>query len=191
MRPRTRRTLAASAVLATAIAVLADLAILPSGIASDPGTALLPKPAQMPKEVQPLQAYAEIADRPLFQPSRRPAPPPPPSPAAVIAEAPAPAPAPSPPPPPPPVLSPLTLLAVAISADRREAVLGLPGGKSSTMAEGDSLEGWVLAKVLPDRVIFRIADVEKEVTFPVGQSGVRPTAGHPPKNPTPPTQRPH
>jgi hypothetical protein len=189
--PRTRRTLAASAVLATVLAVLADAAMLPSGTASDPGTTLPPKPALAPKEGQPLDAYAEIADRPLFQPSRRPASPPPPSAAPVIAEAPAPAPKPAPLPPPPPTLSPVTLLAVAISAERREAVLGLPGGKSSTMAEGDSLEGWVLAKVLPDRVVFRTADIEKEVTFPVGQSGVRPASGHPLKNPTPPTQRPH
>jgi hypothetical protein len=192
VNPRSRRTIAASGGLAVTLALLAEVAGVPEGAPRLSDAAPPPRAANAAPALKPVEAYAAIADRPLFQPSRRPAVPPPPKPAPAVAQAAPVAPAPPPPPPaPPPVLAPMTLLAVVISAGKREAVLGLSGGKSSTLAEGDSLDGWTLVRVLPDSVVFRIAETEKELTFPVGQTAVRPAPVHPLTHSTPPTQRPH
>jgi general secretion pathway protein N len=187
-----RRTVAASAALIAVVSLLADLAIVPSRGSRDADSAQPPKSAELPRALKPVGAYAAVAERPLFQPSRRPAPPPAPKAAPPIAEAVATQTAPpATTPAPPPVLAPMTLLAIVISDNKREAVLGLAGGKSSTLAEGETLDGWTLASVLPDRVVFRLAATEKEVTFPVGQATARPAPSKIAKNPTPPTQRPH
>jgi hypothetical protein len=190
--PRMRRTIAASATLVAVLTLLADLAVAPSRGSRDADSAPPPNSAELPRALKAVEGYAAIAERPLFQPSRRPAPPPAPKAAPAIAVAVvAPLAAPAAPTAPPPVLAPMTLLAVVISDNKREAVLGLTGGKSSTLAEGESIDGWTLASVLPDRVVFRLAATEKEVTFPVGQATARPSPSKIPKNPTPPTQRPH
>ena len=181
-----------SGVFVAILTVLAELAVLPADPPHTMDASQTPGPPSEVGPLKPVEAYAAIAERPLFQPSRRPAvPPPPPAPLPVRAAAAAPLPPPPPPPPPAPVLAPMTLLAVIISADKREAVLGLSGGKSSTLAEGEALDGWTLTKVLPDRVVFRIAETEREVAFPVTQTPTRPAESHRPTNPSPPTQRPH
>ena len=192
MSPRSRRTLAASAALAAVLVLLAALAVVPNKAPRNSDAVLSPRSVTEPQALKPAADYAAIAERPLFQPSRRPATPPAPKAAQVVAEAVVTQPA-APPAPavPPPVLVPVTLLAVVISDNKREAVFGLAGGKSSTLAEGESLDGWTLASVLPDRVVFRLAAIEKEVTFPVGQSTAKPAPSKLAKNPTPPTQRPH
>jgi hypothetical protein len=182
----------ASGALAAVLALLAELAAAPGEAPHASNETPQQRAPNEPPPLRPVETFAVIAERPLFQPSRRPAIPPPPVPApvpvaAVAVVAPV---SPPPPPAPPPVLAPMTLLAVAISPDKREAVLGLPGGKSTTMAEGESVNGWVLAKVLPDRAVFRIADTEKEVTFPVAQTAAQPVPPHRMTNPSPPTQRP-
>ena len=185
-----RRTAAASIALAAVLVLLAVLSILPEAALQTPVPARREGQGSPTVPIKPVEAYAAIAERPLFQPSRRPAPPPAPKAAQIAAALPPSQPTPlPPPPPPPPVLAPMTLLAVVISSDKREAVLGLATGKSSTLAEGESLDGWILARVLPDRVVFRLADTEKELTFPVGQAAGRPGPSHVLKNPSPPTQR--
>jgi hypothetical protein len=192
MSPRSRRTISASVGLVAVLAVLADLARVPDAAESRPAILPAPRAPVAVPALKPVEAYAAIVERVLFQPSRQPALPQPPKPALPIAQAAAAAPPPPPPPPPPPVLMPMTLLAVVISSDRREAVLGLTGGKSSTLAEGEGLEGWVLAKVLPDRVVFRKAETEQEVPFPVAKPAARPPqAPHGPIQPSPQTPRPH
>lgn len=164
MTPRSRRALAASTLLAAAAAAIASLSQLPPVPNAErpvpPGPA-----ATIPKahSVEPLETYRAISERPLFSPSRRPLPPPlhetnAPPPAAAIS-----------PPSPPKSLPKLLLLAVAIAPDRREAVLRLPTGKSSTMCEGDVIDDWVVKKILPDRIVFSLADREQELAFPAAQ----------------------
>lgn len=191
MSPRWRRAITASGTLAAILALLAQIAVLPApGLGSSDATPL-PRPPFEAHKLDPVESYAAIADRPLFQPSRRPAiPPKPAAPAGAVAAAPRPLP-PPPPPAPPPVLPAITLLAVVISADKREAVLGLAGNKAATLAEGESLEGWVLARVLPDRVVFRLADIATEIAFPTARNPARPALPGRPANPSPPIQRPH
>ena len=190
MSPRTRRTAAAVGSLAAVVLLLVDLAIVPVKETRAPDAQAAPAAPQASSPLRPEQAYAAIAERPIFQPSRRPAEPLPPKPAAIVAaKAAVPPVSPPPPPPPQPVLAPVTLLAIAISHDKREAVLGFPNGKSSTLAEGESWDGWTLTRVMPDRIVFRQADTETEVTFPVGQQAGRRAAAPAARNPTPPVQR--
>jgi hypothetical protein len=189
MKPHHRRTLAATAALLVVGAFLGWLAALPAPSFPDASPLPAAKPIAPVPVLKPVEAYAAIAERPVFQPSRRPAPPPPPKSLPPVAPTPAvvpPAPAPAPP---PPVLTPVTLLAVVISTDRREAVLGLTGGKSSTLAEGDHLGDWTLTKVLPDRVVFRSAETEEDVLFPVGDKPLAKPPARPPIQPSPP--KPH
>jgi hypothetical protein len=167
--------LAAAGTLATAVVVVSSFA-LPFGAVTQPveNKALPSLSSTRARALAAVETYAAIAQRPLFTPARRPASVPPPKEVA---------PAPPPSPPPPPELPKVLLLAVAISPDRREALLRLPTGPSSTLAEGDALEGWILDKVLPDRVVFRFGDMEKELAFPAPQAsrprGPRPQAPPP------------
>lgn len=88
----------------------------------------------------PLAAYADVVERPLFAPSRRP-------PAAPVA-------APVPPVPvaasrPPPAIE---LVGVAMSGDRHYALVRTPGGRSTRVAEGESVEGWQVTHIEADRI---------------------------------------
>jgi hypothetical protein len=174
MTPQMRRTLAAVLALGAVAAFLGYLSFSRqeppqpvSEIAASTPRALQPRP------VRELANYAAISERPLFAASRRPTPPPPPKEIAVAQPPPEPA------PPLPREFPAVTLLAVALSPDRREAVLRLPTGGSSTLVEGAEFQGWTLVEVAADRVVFRLGDVEKQVSFPKPVP-TRPNASRPP-----------
>jgi hypothetical protein len=190
MTPQTLRSLAAGTVLLGVIAVLAYLADLPSAPPGQDELGLPELPTATARQIGPIEAYAAIGERPLFQPSRRPAPPPPrPDPIAAATAAPA---APVRPPAPAPVLAPMMLRAVILSNRKREAVLVQPNGTASTLAEGDTVDGWTLVQVLPDRVVFRRNEQEQDIGFPVTQTQAKPAAATPHRslNPTPPNPKP-
>jgi hypothetical protein len=189
MTPPMIRSLAAGTVVLGVLAVLAYLGALPTAPAGQAEIGLPALPAATARPIGPIEAYAAIGERPLFQPSRRPAPPPPP-PEPVGAATPVPA-APVQPPAPPPVLAPMILRAVILSNQKREAVLGQPNGTVSTLAEGDMVDGWTLIRVLPDGVVFRRDEHEQEIGFPVANAPAKPATStpHRPINPTPPNPK--
>lgn len=190
MTPQTIRGMAAGTILVSVVAILGGLADLPAASPGQTEIDLPALPAMTPRQIAPIEAYAAIGERVLFQPSRRRALPPPPvqQPLAVAT----PPPAPVQPPVPPPVLAPMILRAVILSNQKREAVLGQSNGTAATLAEGDMVDGWTLAQVLPDRVVFRRGEHEQEIGFPVADTAAKPAAPilRRPLNPTPATAKP-
>lgn len=102
------------------------------------------------------EAYAEVVDRPLFSPTRRPAPPPPP------------------PEQPKPQMQTgqYQLTGVIQVGEKLYAFLKeVKSGKGLRAAQGDVLSsGLKLAKVEPDRVVFSQFDSEEEVKMQVAKS---------------------
>jgi len=93
--------------------------------------------------VPPLQTYAEVTERPLFSPSRRPA--------AVTQQVAGPA-------------SSLALVGVVISGDGRVALIRQ--GKAPALArvrEGQQVEGWTVRSIAPDRVVVRNGTSEAQL----------------------------
>ena len=116
-----------------------------------------PAPTQSRPVLDPVATFATIVERPLFSPNRRPAQPPPPQPAASaskIQQA------------PPPALS-ATLVGVFISPGTGSAIVRLANGKSSSLSEGETVDGWVLRRVTPDLAQFTHGTTTVELTFPV------------------------
>jgi hypothetical protein len=161
MIPRARRLLASVGVLALATGLTAWLAVDGELVRpqSPEMTAAPAATASESRVLAPMSAFAAIADRPLFAPTRRPLPQSPP--VAPIVEA-------KPPPVPTPTLS-AALVGIVISPDGRFAVLRWPDGKSTTVAEGAAVEGWLLKQVMPDRALFVSGSTSTEVTFPAHQ----------------------
>jgi hypothetical protein len=102
-------------------------------------------------------SFAEITERPLFYPSRKPWTPPPPPP---------------PPPAPTPVAkapSPLTnyaLVGVIVSGDQRSALIRPPGNKKAiTITEGQDLAGWKLQEITSVSLRFGAGDASYEMKF--------------------------
>jgi type II secretory pathway component PulC len=90
----------------------------------------------------PAVAFTEILARPLFSRTRRPS--------AQAGQLPA--------------SSSLTLVAVVISTDERHALLG--SGQPSKVArvhEGDTIAGWTVEAIMPDKVIVRRVDAREEI----------------------------
>jgi general secretion pathway protein N len=121
-----------------------------------------------------MENYANIAARPIFRPTRRPpepvrAEPPPPPPTPVVV---------APPPPPPSPLPPMTLVGVVIDPAGRTALLQAPNQPTTlSVRAGESVEGWLLAEVRPDGVLFRRGAQEQELTFPAQQAQSTPGGG--------------
>jgi hypothetical protein len=82
----------------------------------------------------------------------------------------------------PPAEAPLpdmSLLAVLLSPDHREAVIRGDDGKAVDLVEGNAIGNWTLVKILPDKVIFHLGQTDREIAFPVrhaGQPAVTPVA---------------
>jgi hypothetical protein len=114
-------------------------------------------PAIATRELAPIEGFAAIAEHPLFAPSRRPAPPAPGT--ETVAGAPA-------------NTVPLSavLIGVLLSPRRHAAVVRLADGKNKTLAEGDSIDGWTLERVLPDRASFQSGETRMELLFPLHQA---------------------
>lgn len=126
------------------------------------------------------EAFEGIIDRPVFSPSRRPAPPPPPTPSRATPSASMP---PSPPQPPPLALD---LVGIATDPERRVALLrSRQSGLILVLAEGEAVEGWILRRVSSDRAEFHYGLSEAIVTFPASEAkqkapSPRPLAGQAP-----------
>jgi type II secretory pathway component PulC len=161
MTPRTRRLIVSAGMLVMA-------AILTALLAADEETpststiagAIAARPAATHRVLAAETAFAAIAQRPLFLPSRRPEPEAPPPPAVV--ERPA-------QPAAPPALS-ATLVGVLISPTGRAAIVRLADGKSATIPEGETLQGWTLKQVSPDGVLFLSGSTSIDLAFPTHQA---------------------
>lgn len=114
---------------------------------------------QMPSR-KPTSNFDAIVERPLFSPTRRPTPP---KQAAAKPQA-----LTAPAPPPPPLAA--TLLGIIIAPDVRSAVVRMSSGRSVTVVEGGSIEGWELKRVEPEYAQFRYNDAYLELSFPVHQA---------------------
>lgn len=152
--PPTRATLAASLVLAAVLGTMAWLAAsTTSSIPVMPPLAVSPPVRQALRHTasQKETDFAAMVDRPLFQPSRRPAKP---VPVAVQAVA-------SPPPSPAPTGN---LVGVVIGPHRNLAILRYEG-RSLVVSEGDAIAGWQVRRVDPDRVVLAHGDQTAEWRF--------------------------
>lgn len=129
-----------------------------------PASSLPPRTGETLLPQMPLRNLASefqaIVERPLFSQSRRPTPP-------KIAAAEPKIQAASVPPPPP---FGGTLIGIIISPDFKSAVVRLSSGKSVTVAEGGSIDGWELKRVEPDLAQFQHKDVNLDLSFPVHQT---------------------
>lgn len=162
MTPRMKRLVASAAVLASAATGTAVLAY--GGMEGEAPSAVaissLAEPGELGRRaLAPIESYSATVARPLFSPTRQPELPPP----APVAAAAAPLPAPAAP------VPPGTLLGILISPQGSAAILRLPGGRSETVSEGGSVEGWLVRQVSPDRVLLSSGATNAEVTFPVAQ----------------------
>jgi hypothetical protein len=162
MIPRARRLLAAVGVVGFAAGITVLLAADGELARPQPpeGTAPSAATASESRVLAPVSAFAGIVERPLFAPTRRPLPQSPPVAAIVEAKPPAVS---------TPTLS-AALVGVLISPDGRFAVLRWPDGKSTTVAEGAAVDGWLLKQVMPDRALFISGSTSAEVTFPTYQA---------------------
>ena len=168
---RSRRILAAG--------LLAACAVLGSTIYGEltappilPAAASLPAPAEgaaAPTNASfampPLEAYAEVTARPLFFPTRRPAP----VQAATVDRVDA---------------RSLVLVGVILAESGKAALIAranLPGARR--VAIGDEIEGWVLAEIDADRVVLRSGTTEAVLSL----KDRRPNPKPPVPNPAPVT----
>ena len=135
MRRPLTLALAAASVAAAALALLPWL----------PESARSARPAAAPGAAEdtpallalpPLAALGETRERPLFSPSRRPAPG-----AAAAAEG---------------ALDTRYRLEglIAVGGARRAVIAAVKGGHTETLAEGDTLDGWRLTRIASDHVDF-------------------------------------
>lgn len=113
-----------------------------------------------------LQEFSEINARPIFTPSRRA----PPKKVKLVA------PLTAKPAPPPPLIGYWTLVGVAIWPDAKVALLHSATGVTETAIEGQSVGGWRVFKIAPDRVVFHYHKSEK--TLELAEPAV-PSAGSP------------
>jgi general secretion pathway protein N len=156
MRRRTRAHNLLSAALALCCVGLAAMAyaelrveVDDEPIATAPdradaaGAAAKPEPFSLP----PLAELQEVVQRPLFAESRRP-------PALAPASAPQVA----------RELDTLSLLGVVITPDERHALIQSdPQTKPERVRQGQTLAGWTIEGILPDRVVFRRGETREEL----------------------------
>ena len=170
-------------------AASADAAAAPTEAAA-PAADAQPPPADadLALALPPPERFAVVVERPLFSPTRRPAPP-----AAEVAEAPA---LPEEPPPepeaveaePPPVVD-FTLVGVVIAGTERYALVERhEDGRVVQVPEGGDVSGWFAVLIDPDGAVFRNGAVEEELLLkyasPVPQDRI------PPRRVAPPPEQP-
>jgi len=133
---------------ASATVVYGELTAEPPAPAAATEPPAAPVPAAPPAQervfvMPPLQSYAEVTERPLFSPSRRPA--------TVTQQVAGPA-------------SSLALVGVVISRDGGVALIR--SGKAPALArvrEGQQIEGWTVRSIAPDRVVVRNGTSEAQL----------------------------
>jgi general secretion pathway protein N len=102
-----------------------------------------PEPFSLP----PLAALQEVVQRPLFAESRRPPAVAPASAPQVVRE-----------------LDSLSLLGVVITPEGRHALIqSEPQAKPERVRQGQTLAGWTVEGILPDRVVFRRGETREEL----------------------------
>ena len=107
------------------------------------------------------ERFADLAERPLLVPSRRPV--------VIATQAPERGPVAAVQPPRPEPVPPLVLIGVVMQAGGRTAVVAL-GATTRHLAEGQEIEGWRLERIEPDRLVLRRNGLETVVKFPVGHN---------------------
>jgi general secretion pathway protein N len=126
----------------------------PTATDAKPADALVGVPSAPAKE-----RYAEIVERPVFMPTRRPAS----AQAAAVPAAQTAKPAPAAPSP----LQSYALIGVLLDGDQRIAVLKQASSPATVrVIEGDTVQGWTAAQIAADRVVFRSGSGEYVVEFP-------------------------
>lgn len=114
------------------------------------------------------KAYAGTLDRPLFVPTRRPAPPPPP------------------PPPPSMKKGQFQLLGTTITDDLRIAIVKeVAGGKVIQLVLNQTINGLRLEQIGPDSIVFTQYDDREELHLKIQHSPKAPTPGQPVSVPAP------
>ena len=113
----------------------------------------------------PEQAYPESVARPLFVPSRRPAPTAPTTPVATMPK------------------GTLTLQGVTIAGNTRIAMLREKSGRVHRVEQGRTVNGMTVASVEPERVVLTMGDEQETVAMLVSRAGGAP--GTPPAAPAP------
>jgi len=150
-RRRHRRAPLILAALAVALGLLIYLESRPPAIELPGGAAGgadrrpgAPGPDAAGFAMPPLRSFAEVLARPLFSPTRRPAPD-----AQAASEA---------------QSSGLTLVGIVISPSEHHALIehGQPP-RLERVVEGQQLDGWTVEAILPDAVTFRRADQSLEL----------------------------
>jgi general secretion pathway protein N len=150
-RKRHRRAPFALAVLALALGVLIyfesrpTVIELPGNAAAGPDRqAGAPGPNPAGFAMPPLRSFAQVLERPLFSPTRRPA-----LDALAASDT---------------QSSGLTLVGIVISPTEHHALIehGQPP-RLERVVEGQQLEGWTVEAILPDAVTFRRADQSLEL----------------------------
>ena len=171
---RSRSILAACLLVASAglgFTVYDELAAPPVASAPVPlasAAAAGSRAAAAPFAMPPLETYAEVTARPLFMPTRRPAPLQAASADRVDAQA-------------------LVLVGVILAQNGNAALIGranLPGARRVIV--GEEIEGWTLAEIHSDRVLIRSGNTQAELRLKdrkPGQPPPRPAA--PPALPRP------
>jgi hypothetical protein len=162
-----------SAVLAGVLAleVMAGPFFVPEAPAVSPGAKnSVDFPRESPAEKPAISAFAEVVERPLFTPSRRP---PPPKTDSTIAASPE---------------KPETfdLIGVIISADRRMALLRTVASSEVMQAvEGQSIGGWEVHAIKPTQVVLRRGNDSEVIKI---NDAAKPPAGSSPavNNPSAP-----
>jgi len=153
--------LAASALLGwTVYGELGAEPAAPPPPAEPPAAAQRGAPAA-PFTMPPLETFAEVTERPLFFPTRRPAPVQAATADRVDAQS-------------------LVLVGVIIAESGSAALIAranLPGARR--VAVGEEIEGWILAEIGPDRVVLRSGTAQAELRLKdrkPGQASPRPAA---------------
>jgi hypothetical protein len=168
-------------------AASADAAAAPAGTAAPAAASAAPlAAADLALALPPPERFAVIVERPLFSPTRRPAPP-----QAAVAQAEA---EPEEPPPeagppadvePPPVVD-FTLVGVVIAGSERYALVERhEDGRVVQVPEGGGVGGWFAVRIDPDRAVFRQGAVEEELQLkyatPVPPDRIPPRPAPPPQ----------
>jgi general secretion pathway protein N len=167
-------------VSADAAAAAPETAAAPAGASAAPLAA-----ADLALALPPPERFAVIVERPLFSPTRRPAPPPE---EMAQAEPPPEEPLPEEEPPadaePPPVVD-FTLTGIVIAGSERYALVERhEDGRTVQVTEGGDVNGWFAVLIDPDRAVFRNGATEEELLLrtatPVPQDRIPPRPAPPP-----------
>ena len=108
------------------------------------------KQTSPPFRLEKVAAYAAIAERPLFSPSRQPTKPPPPIPKTAGRKS----------------ITNISLSGIIISPDQKTALIrSSKSPKLQSLIEGEKIQGWRLVRVLADRIVLTAGDETAEISI--------------------------